>query len=57
MTDDLELTEQQRLQKFYSFVEVGIFYTIEDDPIYFREWCRSSVFKHKTYYSDELINS
>ena len=25
MTDDLELTEQQRLQIFYSFVEVGIY--------------------------------
>ena len=25
MTDDLELTEQQRLQIFYSFVEVGYF--------------------------------
>ena len=28
MTEDLELTEQERLQIFYSFVEVGDFYKI-----------------------------
>ena len=27
MTDDLELSEQQRLQIFYSFVEVSVFDT------------------------------